>query len=180
MLLNPEYVELKEKAIIKAYTFAGPTAGNQNFAAYTENTFKENCKRYTNGYDIVCYTWNEEDLKTKVPVLYYPDIELDRITSSILKNLAEVVEKFGYIQPGDSFDIPSKVNTDSVWLKTYITQEIYQHVCPYTYVLGDIQAIKLLIDIIKSLLGYSMLENNEKEALISAVDSDLLALSNKR
>jgi hypothetical protein len=114
---------------LSVYAYAGPTAGNEAFAQYSDNRFLENCNRFACHYDIAPHWWNEDTLE-KMYTLYEPDIspgELDKVL--IHKAVKEAKDK-GYTQITNLRRVPGEIYTR---IEEYIIQAIYQHVFPYLY-----------------------------------------------
>jgi hypothetical protein len=66
----------KTRAIISVYAYAGPSPGNEDFAAYIEDRFSDRLHRIFNPLDVVTHAWNVADL-VELKALYTPDIPRD-------------------------------------------------------------------------------------------------------
>jgi len=124
---------VQDKADIYAFTYAGPTAGNKEFAQYSDSILGEKCYRFANYYDVVTHAWNEDSLK-QVDILYDP-IPLG-VFDIIIDLACKSVEGKGYTQIEQKQAIGSQVVT---FLDNFPEQMIYQHIGPYI-----IRLIKLI------------------------------------
>ncbi len=99
--------ELKANgAIIKPFTFAGQTAGNQAFAKYFQTTFKENI-RYFNKLDVVPKWWNYETLESIKSLYPSPGPKCDWFWKGII-DLAEKKVEHNYFQPSNGSELNGK------------------------------------------------------------------------
>ncbi len=65
------------------YAFAGPTAGDADFAAYSDARIGEDTHRVFNPYDIVPKAWDIATLE-QIPDLYSPDVKFPLVLVAVL------------------------------------------------------------------------------------------------
>ncbi len=118
------------KPHISIYGYAGPTAGNQPFANYSNQIIGNNCQVFENKLDVIPHAWNVNNMK-EIPNLYQ-SLEMPAYLLRILNKIAiPAVEDKGYSQIGAKQpEIPSKV-VEFWFSNEYLIQMIYQHVIPY-------------------------------------------------
>lgn len=76
------------KAVVHAYSFAGPTAGNGSFVAHSDAIIGPRCHRVFNPLDIVPHVWAVEDLR-RIPSLYgTAEPALQKIVDSVIARVA--------------------------------------------------------------------------------------------
>jgi hypothetical protein len=107
---------------INTYAFAGPTAGDYNFAKYSESVFKKKTFKdhifYRNDHDVAVNVWNMDGMKRVFG--FYDDYEIP-ITSAlkfVLGGLTATVDGMEYQQPSGTIrridplriDIKEKLN----------------------------------------------------------------------
>ncbi len=89
----------EERASLTTYSFGAPTAGDRDFATYTDQRIGATLHRVWNTHDVVPYAWNARTLDM-VPKIYsrhvFPDpfIEAARLLTTI------AVAQVGYTHPG--------------------------------------------------------------------------------
>jgi len=86
------------KATIYTYAFAGPTAGNADFADYSDYEIGANMTRIWNTYDIVTHAWNESMLN-QIPTLF-EDVGINggRLVDGLVWLLKEISHVTDYTQ----------------------------------------------------------------------------------
>jgi triacylglycerol lipase len=121
---------------------AGPTAGNQAFANYSDAQIGAEVTRLHNPLDIVPHAWTTSDLQ-QLPTLYAPAIP----TSDLLNDLVDLaidISKFGdYTQinlnapplPGSAVNT-SQINPNASPFVNFLSQAVYQHIEAYFDLLG--------------------------------------------
>jgi hypothetical protein len=87
------------RATVHCYSYAGPTAGNAEFARRSDSLLGARCHRIWNRLDIVPYAWVVNDL-TKVPDLYMPDIGRVGLVSDLVDEIQRQVQPLSYTQLG--------------------------------------------------------------------------------
>ena len=86
------------QASISAVTFAGPTAGNKDFAALSDSLLGNRCLRIHNTLDIVTHGWNHHSLAT-VPALYQTGgISMDTAEKLLLDGLMLTLSDYEQIE----------------------------------------------------------------------------------
>lgn len=86
------------QSIISTITFAGPTAGNQDFAALSDQLLKDHCLRIHNTLDIVPQGWNRASLAA-VPDLYKAGgISMDAAEKVLFDGLMLTLSDYGQIE----------------------------------------------------------------------------------
>ncbi len=126
-------------ASISTVPFAGPTAGNQDFATYFNGQLGNACDRIHNTLDIVPQAWELATLE-QLPNLYLPSIRMTLAE----KLLVEFIEKTvtGYIQINTDDPVTWTVQPEQ---DTYIKQAGVQHVQAYP-TLMNVPALLTVID----------------------------------
>jgi Lipase (class 3) len=87
------------RARVHCYSYAGPTAGNAEFARRSDSLLGSRCHRTWNRLDIVPYAWGLTDL-TKVPDLYLPDIGRVGLVADLVDAIQQQVRPLSYTQIG--------------------------------------------------------------------------------
>lgn len=130
----------KGQAQVSCLPFAGPTAGNQDFAKYfMSSPLGSRSTRVFNALDVVPHAWSHRDLR-QIPSLYDPDIpgEQDLAVQGLV-SVATVIswfDNFCQIYP-DIAGLPGgKVNKTIVEpgktiFENFISQIGFQHVSAY-------------------------------------------------
>jgi len=130
-LKNIQTDKLKGNVDISVVSFAGPTAGNKEFADFSNKCFKGNAlidyDRVANSLDVVSHAWSQKDLK-KLVKLYCPILP-GPILYFFIKKMIFTTKKNNYtqIQPNPSI-LKGKFKC---WLPNYLLQAAYQHVLAY-------------------------------------------------
>ncbi len=121
------------KAKITVYAFAGPTAGNAEFAAYYDSRIGPDTHRVWNPKDIVPQAWNVQTLGT-VADLYAPKIRANAIERGLFDVLRDRVKDGNYtqIKPQET-PLPGAINPQE---KSFLSQVAWQHHCGYQCGLG--------------------------------------------
>ena len=121
------------KSEIAVYALAGPTAGNAEFAAYSDSRIGASTDRMHNPYDVVPLAWNEESLATMAD-LYEPLTRADAVERGLLDGLRDLVKDKGYsqIKPGEPA-LPGALNPG---VSTFADEAGWQHDCGYRCALG--------------------------------------------
>jgi len=135
---------------------AGPTAGNQAFAQYSDAQIGAQVTRLYNPLDIVPKAWTTSDLR-KIPNLYTPDIKPDLLLEGFADLAVNISKKGNYTQinlnapplSGSAIDT-SKINPDLLAIVNFLLQAGYQHVDAYPILLGIPEFLKPVLDILKA------------------------------
>jgi hypothetical protein len=130
----------RRHAQLACLPFAGPTAGNQDFARYFGGSaLGSRSTRFFNPFDVVPHIWNHEDLN-KIPSLYDPHIPAEREPLvQFLVKLATVYswnDNFWQIYPNAPALPGGSVNTGIIEagktiFENFKSQIGYQHVKSY-------------------------------------------------
>jgi len=148
-------VELSQHIDISTIPFAGPTAGNADFANYFDECLGEQCTRIANSLDIVPYAWNTQSLK-KLKSLYShelpPVLPLPLQYALISGMIAETKgKKYKQIKAETP---PLEGNFNPLCIE-YLVQAAYQHVVGYPELMNmkdDIPLTDIFEDAIAGLL----------------------------
>ena len=84
-------------ASLSALSFAGPTAGNQAFAEYSDAQLGPRVNRIHNSLDIVPHVWASADLQ-RISALYQPEIEPGDPIDLLVRQLVTRSSGGGYTQ----------------------------------------------------------------------------------
>jgi hypothetical protein len=116
------------KAHLDVYAFAGPTAGDADFATYSESRIGEDTHRVYNPYDIVPKAWEIANLE-QIPDLYSPDVKFPLALRLLLDVLKHKTKNLMYSQIAQQTPpIPGKLNATKT---DFSAQAGWQHVCGY-------------------------------------------------
>jgi hypothetical protein len=135
---------------------AGPTAGNAEFAQYSDTQIGAQVTRLYNPLDIVPKAWTTSDLQ-KIPNLYTPDINPDLLLKGFADLAVAISKDGGYTQI--NLGAPplqgSAINTSIIKpfdlpILNFFAQAAYQHVDAYPILLGIPEAMKPVLDILKA------------------------------
>lgn len=119
--------ELSENVNISTVAFAGPSAGNEDFAEYSDQRLGDQCDRIANSLDIVPHAWNTKTLK-KLYCLYFPLVPSLPLAIFLRKMIRETRGK-NYMQINAG--APPLEGKYKILAAPYIIQAIYQHVQGY-------------------------------------------------
>jgi hypothetical protein len=112
-------------ATVSTVPFAGPTAGNQDFATFFNEQLGSACDRIYNTLDIVPQAW-ETDTLSQLPNLYLPTIRMTLAEKLLVDFLEKSVT--GYIQPNTGDPVTWTIQPDQT---TYVAQAGIQHTHSY-------------------------------------------------
>ena len=125
-------------ATVNCFTFAAPTAGNEQFADYFDTTMTGLSTRFFNSKDIVPDSWSASTIKN-ILTIYKPDIDTPKkIQDDINKNLG-ALKFLNFQQPSDGQQqLTGAVNTGLIKNddQDFDRQVGYQHVDAYLTLLG--------------------------------------------
>lgn len=136
-------------ANVTCTAFAGATAGNAEFAKYSNDQFAANpCRRIHNCNDIVPHAWAIHSLAKLRNLYKNKGIEMNFLERFILE-IGLIIERIkglfgsGYTQIGTSHSFCFSVNKSTG--KSYLAQAEYQHHCAYPLtILGQCNGKKLI------------------------------------
>jgi hypothetical protein len=113
-------------ATVRCYSYAGPTAGNDAFAARSDRVLGGRCQRVFNTLDVVPHAWNASDLG-RIDGLYptAPPIDLLR---ELIDEIRTQVEPLGYTQIGVARPLEGEVEPT---LRDFFLQFVHQHLAEY-------------------------------------------------
>jgi hypothetical protein len=117
----------EHKAIVHAYSFAGPTAGNRLFAAHSDDVIGDRCHRTLNLLDVVPHAFAVADLKSVVPRLHRPTAEAAQL-DGLVDGLAAAVDAATYTQVGRHVE-RLRAAPDSN--RSLVDEVIHQHLAGY-------------------------------------------------
>jgi len=129
------------RAMISVYAYAGPTPGNDAFAAYFDARFGDRVHRIANPLDVVTHAWNVGDL-ADVKALYTPEIPRDALWDKAADFAIAATNGIRYRQIDPSpVLLDGKVKADLVWrwgppLLNLAAQVLYQHTLAYFELMG--------------------------------------------
>lgn len=141
---------LSGKVDLHIYSYAGPSAGNGEFASYMEGLFGQKLRRFVNPLDVATHVWAEGEMKDALPGLYAPAIWMNDFEKQEYERLVERIEGMGYRQPGQGVELGSEV-FDHILFKDYVMQAAYQHVVPYiewAFKSAPMSVSKVVLDIL--------------------------------
>ena len=127
--------KLPESAKISTVAFAGPSAGNKDFATYSDQRFAEGeCIRVANSLDVAPHAWNQKSLR-KLFLLYKSDFLLPGpLVIGMISAMLALSWRKGYQQiEADAEPIQGRFKP---LLYNYLAQGIYQHVVGYPEAMG--------------------------------------------
>jgi len=129
LFLNENWPTSNRKPDIFVFSYAGPTAGNQQFSERFKGILDNRCQRYGNNLDVVTQVWNRASME-KLPILYHPaKIQMPHLLLKVLYDLAiPAIHDKNYTQSGNYQEVRSKVVQP---FQSYIAQMVFQHLIPY-------------------------------------------------
>lgn len=102
MLNSPELTGSRERTAIHVYSFGGPTAGDQQFASYSDSILQpppssRSCTRYINEADVAANVWHKDDME-KILSFYGKTVPISNILNGLIHCLTGMVKGMGYTQ----------------------------------------------------------------------------------
>lgn len=130
------------KAQLAVYPLAGPTAGNTDFATYSDSRIGAVTHRLHNPHDVVPLAWNHHTMGT-IAGLYKPHAEASVAERLLIDVARDEIEHKGYsqIRP-QAPPLHSALNSE---VKGFLGQLGWQHTCGYHCALGLVEATFLPI-----------------------------------
>jgi Lipase (class 3) len=129
---------------------AGPTAGNQHFAAYSDAQTSVVVTRLHNPLDVVPHAWAAADIQA-IPTLYAPQIQPDDVVTTFVNLLSAIsaVGNYAQIEPGapplaNAAIDQSKINPGDPAFVNFFKQAGYQHVDAYFSLIGVAEVTPLM------------------------------------
>ncbi len=143
-------------ATLSSLPSAGPTAGNEAFAAYLDSKIGAQVSRLYNPLDVVPHAWMLSTL-AEIPTVYAPDIEPDDLMRDFAKLALDAAKNGDYTQINLS-DPPlsgSSVNTSIIHelepaFLNFFRQLAYQHTEAYYVLMGVSEAMASVFQKIKA------------------------------
>jgi triacylglycerol lipase len=135
------------------YSFAGPTAGNDDFVKYTNMKFGRRYVCYENHLDIATHVWVESDMTNVLPGIYAPKIGLKKAEQEALDFFCRQIKSLGYAQLNEIKPVASEIYSGRLFAD-YLLQAAYQHVVPYlefAFENAPVTVVKIVIDLLKDL-----------------------------
>jgi hypothetical protein len=123
---------------VHAYSFAGPTAGNDKFALHSDAVIGDRCWRIFNQQDIVPRAWVTRDLE-QIPGLYGSNAVEQGILSEVCASAIKSVGHLNYHQIGKNltaFESP-------LISGTFLEQAVHQHLDAYFAKMGLSDAMNM-------------------------------------
>ncbi len=113
---------------LRVVPFAGATAGNADFAAYSDQRIGDATHRVHHRYDIVPMAWNRSTLAA-IPEVYAPEIEAPEAVKLLVDGILIAVGKKDYrqIRP-DALPLPGTIDPGH---RSFTSQLGWQHTCGY-------------------------------------------------
>ena len=168
---------------LNIYSFAAPTAGNQEFVKHTEKVFQDKFKEhfkekficYANKLDVATHAWVESDMK-KLNTIYINKEKGDELKPSsneeiVLKAVQALSENKGYHKLSIT-PIESKIEyyiLSPLCGTTYSIEAIYQHISPYFRFSVGLN-LKIILGIIYDILRYIIQNCTYHDALGNKVE----------
>jgi Lipase (class 3) len=124
----------KSRATVHCYSYAGPTAGNQKFAARSNAKIGPRCHRFANPSDVVPHAWTQGDL-SGIPALYPNAVASKGLLKELVGIVAGLTGKLGYTQIDTLETVPrfGAVDTEN---PLFFDQFVYQHMEAYLVAFG--------------------------------------------
>jgi hypothetical protein len=104
MMGTPDLKDFRDNISIKVYGFAGPTAGDNKFAEYSDSILKapsffRSFTRYINKLDVAVNVWNKDDMKN-ILSFYGDDVPITKFIKNMVELFIRKLSKLKYTQPG--------------------------------------------------------------------------------
>ena len=117
----------QRKATIHCYSFAGPTAGNTDFAGRHDAVLGERSHRIANALDVVPHAWEVGRLQ-QLSGVYEPEIATPEPLKDLVEKFASEVEehRYSHVERERSFDRGVQASKGS-----FFGQAIHQHLDAY-------------------------------------------------
>lgn len=122
------------KSTIKIYSSAGASPGNEKFAEYFDNKFKDHAHRIWNNLDVIPHAWNLDTMR-KIPGLYLPariyNIPVSLLVLGLLYELCRH-SRFYYHVPKNAPPLSGKIKNKNILDPfVYFKEMLYQHIEAY-------------------------------------------------
>ena len=113
-------------ATVYAYSFAGPTAGNREFASHSNAVIGDRCWRFFNKLDVVPHAWAVSDLE-QIPFLYGSTGLEHAALTELCGQAVNSVGHLNYQQIGNPQPLESTLKDSAGFLE----QAVHQHLQAY-------------------------------------------------
>jgi Lipase (class 3) len=120
------------RARVQAFSFAGPTAGNRDFARRCDEVLGEHCLRFANDLDVVPHAWAPDEMR-RIPDLYGRGVAPVPGLRPLVDAIADKVEPLAYGHGGRLVPLAGKVSDR---YPTFVGQMVHQHLDAYLAALG--------------------------------------------
>jgi MFS family permease len=133
--------DLRARAAISVYAYAGPTPGNDDFASYIDRRFGDRLHRIFNPLDVVTHAWHVAEL-AELKALYTPAIPRDELWDKAVDFLIATTNGINYRQiDRRAIPLDGRIKEELVsrWLPPVVNlvgQVLYQHTLAYFELLG--------------------------------------------
>lgn len=142
----------ESKATVSCTAFAGPSAGNGDFATWSNQRMPgDQLLVVDNSLDVVPHAWNTTTLM-EIPFLYLPKYRLPLDVTAAVLAIAKLTQKLDYQKIGEGDQVQpitgelSTVTSSDSKLKEFLEEAGYQHVVAYPDALGLPNLRQLLED----------------------------------
>jgi pimeloyl-ACP methyl ester carboxylesterase len=151
---------LDSRLELKIYAYAGPSAGNDGYAAYLDAQLGGRYASYDNYLDIATHVWQEDEVYGILPGIY-EGIPMNDWEKSAYRGLRDNIRGLRYKKLGNRVDVPSGLIGGLP--ADYLVQAAAQHVVPYLdyafarepalcgVVLADV-VVAIVLDLLKDLI----------------------------
>lgn len=140
----------QNNATITATSFAGATAGNKDFASYSNHEMGSAMRRIHNLNDVVPHAWNQETMEQIKGLYQNQGLEMDLVLKLLLDTVIDVTKDKNYTQIEQSLPFRFPVNKKKDF---FLDQISYQHTHSYPlFILGSTDGHKL-INLVKNNKG---------------------------
>ena len=118
----------EERATVRYFSFAGPTAGNAEFVKRSNARIGERCYRIVNRLDVVPHAWATKDLR-EVPTLYDRPVERLATLNDLIEQISRDLERLRYQHVGlNVTELPGEFDRTRT---LFFDQFVYQHLEGY-------------------------------------------------
>lgn len=131
-------------ASLRCTAFAGPTAGNPDFATYLDERLGAKLELIHNRLDHAPVLWDSQAM-AELPDLYAPHVEDPAVVRALIEALGNEIDRHGIeYEQAPATILDGRLNTELP--RTFVAQAEYQHLHAYAELLGlgpevDVDAI---------------------------------------
>jgi hypothetical protein len=116
------------RATVHCWSYAGPTAGDEGFAARSNALIGPRCHRIVNALDVVPHAWALADLE-KIPTLYAAPVARVPALADLVTIVGELTRKLGYTHVGNH--VTRLEGTVEATHPLFFHQVVHQHMQAY-------------------------------------------------